>query len=178
MILGSLEHCGLVQQHDACLISMRQRCDSSTRYHITLIDADIQSRFWSKVQKTDTCWNWIAGGRGNGYGSFRLSGKTIDAHVVSWMIHYGNPTLCVLHKCDNRKCINPSHLFEGTHKDNHDDMVAKGRKTLPRKGRVAPIRHGTIDEYRTFGCRCDDCKIAQRNRQREYRKRRKDVDNP
>ena len=136
-----------------------------------MIDADTQSRFWKKVQKTESCWNWIGGGRGNGYGSFRFQGKTIDTHRISWMIHHGSipEGLCVLHSCDNRRCTNPSHLFLGTKKVNHDDMVAKGRKPGPKRGRRIPVQHGTRDEYKTFGCRCDLCKEAVRLEMQKYR---------
>jgi hypothetical protein len=109
------------------------------------------------------------------YGSFKLGDKVVDAHRVSWMIHFGviPYKICVLHKCDNRVCVNPEHLFLGTRKDNHDDMVAKGRQAKPISGRQAPIRHGTIDEYRTFGCRCDECKLAHRDHMRQWRANRK-----
>jgi len=140
-----------------------------------LIDADTQFRFWNKVRKTETCWIWIAGCRGKtGYGSFKLDGKTQDTHRVSWIIHFGQipNDLWVLHTCDNRKCVNPTHLFLGTPKVNHDDMVAKGRK-IHRSGRVKPVQHGTCDEYKTFGCRCELCKEAVKEYQREYRKRKK-----
>lgn len=89
-------------------------------------------RFWSKVNKTETCWNWIASTRGNGYGCIKYNGKVIDAHRMVWFLTYNQwPKFWVLHKCDNRKCVNPEHLFEGTYKDNINDAMEKGR--LARK---------------------------------------------
>lgn len=91
-------------------------------------------RFWEQVEKTESCWNWIgACGRG-GYGAIgrEFHGKkalTIRAHRASWEIHFGPipDGMLVCHKCDNPPCVNPSHLFLGTHEDNAKDRSAKGR---------------------------------------------------
>lgn len=90
-------------------------------------------RFFSKVEKKDGCWNWTATvSRNGGYGMFYLAGKMRIASRVSWELHSGEiPNgLCVLHRCDNPKCVNPNHLFLGTHKDNSIDMIKKGRGTI------------------------------------------------
>ena len=88
-------------------------------------------RFWEKVEKTENCWNWIAADRGTGYGCFKYKGKVIDAHRMVWFLTYGYfPKELVCHKCDNRKCVRPDHLFKGTHRDNLLDAVKKGRITL------------------------------------------------
>lgn len=90
-------------------------------------------RFFDKVDKTEDCWNWTASSRGQGYGAFKINGKVIDAHRVSWTIHFGEiPNgLFVCHKCDNKKCVNPDHLFLGTQKDNMNDCLQKGRMIIP-----------------------------------------------
>lgn len=94
-------------------------------------------RFWNKVNKNgplilDTpCWEWTAYCCSKGYGIFRMNGAIRKAHRVSYMLC--NPTSAfyavddILHACDNRKCVNPAHLFEGSHKDNMKDMANKGR---------------------------------------------------
>lgn len=127
-------------------------------------------RFWDKVEKTDTCWNWTAGLRSlkTGYGAFRYKKKIIDAHRMSWFLLYGYfPKILVCHHCDNKKCVNPKHLYEGTAKDNVRDMWLRG-------GRIA-TPHGNKNKY-GYGCRCNLCREAQMNHQREYRnKNRKEL---
>jgi hypothetical protein len=95
----------------------------------------LANRFWSKVQKepdSNGCWLWIGAKDVYGYGYLgatrRKSAK--KAHRLSYEIHYGEGTskgLCVLHRCDNPPCVNPSHLFLGTRSDNNKDKQAKGR---------------------------------------------------
>ncbi len=92
----------------------------------------LAERFWSKVLKTDTCWLWQGGTIGNGYGTITSGGhygRTLLAHHVSWEWAYGPiPNgLWVLHKCDVPPCVNPEHLWLGTHSDNMQDRARKGR---------------------------------------------------
>ena len=94
---------------------------------------DSLDRFWAKVNKTsvDGCWIWTGAtcGPDRNYGNFRYLGKNIKAHRLSYEIAFGpfSSELLVCHKCDNGLCVNPSHLFIGTQKDNIDDMHKKGR---------------------------------------------------
>ncbi len=102
-------------------------------------------RFWEKVNKEtqNGCWEWIAGTR-QGYGAIKeLSGFITDAHRVSFKMHFGEipKGMVICHKCDNRKCVNPSHLFLGTHADNVADKVAKGRQPKGMKPKL-PFKPG------------------------------------
>src|SRR3990167_404567 len=99
----------------------------------------IEQRFWSKVdKKTDEkCWEWLGTFSGGGYGRFRMGNDVAYAHRISWILKNGEfdrgesyHGICVLHKCDNRKCVNPNHLFLGTQKENIVDMFQKGRKIM------------------------------------------------
>ena len=90
------------------------------------------TRFWNYVDKTESCWNWQRFTR-NGYGAFNIKGVIVYVHKLSWCVHNGPvPSgLCVLHTCDNRKCVNPDHLFLGTIADNNRDKELKGRGVYP-----------------------------------------------
>jgi hypothetical protein len=90
-------------------------------------------RFFDKIDKTDSCWNWKAASRKVGYGCMKINGKLISAHRISWMLHFGDipDGLYVCHVCDNRKCVNPEHLFLGTQSVNMKDAYEKGRIVVP-----------------------------------------------
>lgn len=94
---------------------------------------DTLTRFWRRVQKTDTCWLWTGSIVPRGYGTFatkKFNGRDKTyAHIFSYTIHKGAvpPGLLVLHTCDTPGCVNPDHLWLGTAKDNSDDMMRKGR---------------------------------------------------
>jgi hypothetical protein len=87
-------------------------------------------RFWSKVEKTDGCWNWTSCLNKKGYGNFSVNSRMRRAHRVSYEMHCEPipPGMLVLHHCDNPRCIRPDHLFLGTNADNMADKVAKGRE--------------------------------------------------
>lgn len=94
---------------------------------------EIVGFFWSKVEKGKGCWIW-KGPRGHkGYGQItyvKANGRTstLRAHRVSYQIHKGEPgEFFVCHSCDNPPCVNPDHLWLGTHNDNMQDMVKKQR---------------------------------------------------
>jgi hypothetical protein len=88
-------------------------------------------RFWAHVDKTGECWVWTGARNAAGYGDFHRGGgmNHVFAHRYSWELVHGSlpEGRLVLHHCDNPPCVNPKHLFDGTHADNTRDMIRKGR---------------------------------------------------
>lgn len=125
----------------------------------------LEERFWNKVNKDgptmphmdSPCWVWIAGKHNSfGHGSFHLRStpkKTVLAHRFSWELSTNLPIpigMDVLHHCDNPSCVNPDHLFLGTHTDNMHDMILKGR-LVPLKGEkngMSKFTQEQVDEMR------------------------------
>jgi hypothetical protein len=98
----------------------------------------LQERFWIKVNREGgepahmpgigQCWVWTGAVNNRGYGKILLRDRVVWlAHRVSWLMAFGQPAALILHRCDNHLCVRPSHLFEGTHQDNTQDMIEKNR---------------------------------------------------
>lgn len=133
------------------------------------------------------CWEWFGGASADGYGRFTHKGRKLLAHRVSWEVHSGSIPrgMLVLHRCDNPPCVNPSHLFLGTHKDNAQDRERKGRRRPyfkrsertecknghvyePGSFRVVVSKTGPFAGFATRECRA--CRRAKDARQRAKRR--------
>jgi hypothetical protein len=108
------------------------------------------NKYWSADPETG-CWEWKAYKLPRGYGLFRMSTqRRILAHRAIWELKKGKipEGLCICHKCDNPGCVNPDHLFIGTHKDNSVDMKNKGRNPWGEKSHLSKLRLAQVEEIR------------------------------
>lgn len=134
----------------------------------------LEVRFWRKVEKTETCWNWRGStNKTSGYGQIQINGKAESVHVVSYKLAGGAiPEGMELdHLCRNRKCVNPDHLEPVAHRDN----VLRGINACATNAKVTHCPRGhPYDLFNTY-LRPDggrDCPICQQIRANKYAERK------
>lgn len=121
-----------------------------TKFSFSTCEPEV--RFWMQVKSGCECWEWIGVQDSHGYGYITINGRQLITSRYSWILHYGqieSKDVFVLHKCDNRLCVRPDHLFLGSARDNTADMIVKGR--TPKRWlqkRVKPLSDEEIGNIR------------------------------
>lgn len=135
-----------------------------------------RARFWSKVSKTDGCWNWLGTKNTDGYGYFWLMGRHHRAHRISYFLAFGNlPELSLDHLCDNPPCVNPEHLKPVPIRDN----ILRGNGIAARCARKTHCNHGHLLSGANLKMRPDrgglqrECQACQKIWQKKYRDRKR-----
>ncbi len=126
----------------------------------------VAERFAAKWERDEAtgCWVWKATLHSNGYGRFKLPGRMAFAHRASWELHRGPIAkgLFVLHRCDNPPCVNPDHLWLGTHNENMADMRAKQRQNKGTRQHAAKLTEPMVYGIRAMlkhGASHEECSI-------------------
>lgn len=121
--------------------------------NMTNILDDLKQRLLKRIEIVEgpldtSCWEWQGSTVTGGYGNLTFRCESIYAHRASWIVHRGPIPieLKVLHRCDNRPCINPEHLFLGTQAINLQDMVNKGRDALRNRAILTETQVQEIKE--------------------------------
>ena len=116
------------------------------------LELTLREQLYRSLRKTKNgCWLWTLSVTSSGYGQMYVGRVAAPAHRMSWIVHNGPipKGIFVCHKCDNPRCINPDHLFLGSHSDNMGDMTRKGRSTRGSKNPRAKFTEAQIQEIRS-----------------------------
>ena len=139
-----------------------------------------REKLFSRVVKSDKCWEWQGCKSRRGYGVLSFDGKRYAAHRLSWSIHHKKPIPAsnefICHHCDNPSCVRPSHLFKGTPRDNVLDMVKKKRHWQNKK-RFCYKGHEFIEENIAWSAKGRTCRQCRKERSRRERGKLTDAEN-
>ncbi len=120
---------------------------------MTKVHKSLEEKFLSRVKKTETCWLWTGHINSYGYGTLHLrSDLRVKAHRLSYTLFVGpfDEDLDILHSCDNPACVNPDHLRPGTHNENMQDMVNKGRSLKGESHNISKLKDDDIRQIRVL----------------------------
>lgn len=114
---------------------------------MTKIQKTLKEKLLSRINKTETCWLWTGHCDQNGYGRLLIGPNRKDmAHRLSYTLFIGPipDGLYLLHSCDNPTCVNPDHLRPGTHDNNMNDMVIRGRSLRGEKHNISKLKNDDV----------------------------------
>jgi hypothetical protein len=144
---------------------------------------EVLARFWAKVdvKSADECWLWTASLNSKGYGSFAIKGSGVSAHKISWALAKNDGILSgpkdhIMHSCDVRSCVNPSHLSLGTAKDNSRDAVAKGRNFTRTPSQDATCKNGHPRTPENTDAKYNTCAVCRRESNRKSKAKARLID--
>ena len=140
-------------------------------------DAATIARFLASVERTEACWVWTRPTNNKSYGYISLRKRKVLAHRLAYLVWIGPipDGFCVLHRCDNPKCVRPDHLFVGTLKDNAVDMAQKGRVGGNRNKTHCKRGHAFSGANLKFKRGGRYCALCYADYQREFRRRKRVV---
>ena len=132
-IILTCAHCGklfCVPSRSRVTKYCSHACYHRGRYAIRIDPLEQLLRRVTFLPGPNGCWIWTGARNSTGYGTVQVAGKTRSTHWLSYHLFRGrvDPGLCICHACDTPACVNPDHLWLGTHRENMRDMTAKGRK--------------------------------------------------
>ncbi len=135
-----------------------------------MVTMDI-STILDKVDTSGDCWEWTGSKFVSGYGRIKMNGETYRAHRLVYALYYGEMPTLVRHTCDNRGCVRPSHLQEGSNLSNTADMITRGRAAWQNKTHC--VRgHEWMPENWYHNKRGDKtCRLCKNERNRAHRSR-------
>lgn len=118
--------------------------------------AKLHAKFWDHVDKSGGCWNWRGGKTVHGYGRLIVPPRkgVVYAHRHAYELTFGPipKGLEICHRCDNPSCVNPAHLFAGTHLANMQDARKKMRVRFGERHGGAKLTADNISEIRQLRC--------------------------
>jgi len=125
------------------------------------IATDPMERFWPKVDKSGDCWEWTGCRHPEGYGRFNPYGEIINSHRFIFELEGSDiPSgMIVCHHCDNPPCVNPDHLYLGTHMDNTRDKINRGNQLRGEDHPRSKLSEENVKEIRDGIANGIECKF-------------------
>lgn len=113
-----------------------------------IVNPQFIAHFWAKIEKRENgCWEWT-GPISDRYGRYTFRKRPLLTHRIAYALSFGVPSGNICHRCDNTKCCNPAHLFQGTQADNLNDMFAKGRASVGSRHPASKVKEADVLEIR------------------------------